>query len=113
MLNELKTKYNRVKDKCFKLNTESDFYNQTITVFLTIKKVLEKQNKFTVSYYESQLKKMNPAFGEKNSNGSDNNNGLRMTNSSNSSKRNLFQKKSKQDFDDINDQRPDELKNGI
>ena len=51
-LEEYKQKYQRVKDKCFKLNKESEFYNQLITVFLTIKKILEKQNKFTAQLLE-------------------------------------------------------------
>lgn len=51
-LDEIKIKYNRVKEKCFKLNKESEFYNQLITVFLTIKKILEKQMKFTKMLYD-------------------------------------------------------------
>ena len=50
--NELKIKYNKVKDKCFKLNKENDFYNQAVTLFLTVKKILEKKNKFTTILYK-------------------------------------------------------------
>ena len=42
----------KMKDKCINLNRENDFYNQTITVFLTIKRVLEKKNKFTTILYK-------------------------------------------------------------
>jgi len=54
----LKGKYLKVKEKCFKLNKENDFYNQAITVFLTIKKVLEKQIKFTQMFNRTTIKSM-------------------------------------------------------
>lgn len=55
---------------------------------------------------------MSPAFGEKKSIGMDNNGSIRNTNTS-ASKRNLFSKKQHQEVDEINDQRPEELKTGI
>ena len=101
---DMKNKYNRVKEKCWKLNQENDFYNQTITVFITIKKVLEKQVKFTNLLYEYQVNNQMPKDIQL-----DHNFGFeeRLPSARSSTKRNIFDKKS---FKNEGDQAPEELK---
>lgn len=106
---DLKNKYNRVKEKCWKLNQENDFYNQTITVFITIKKVLEKQVKFTNLLYECSINNQMPRDIQL-----DQNFGYeeRLPSArSSASKRNIFEKKGLAKNED--EQAPEELKQGI
>ena len=101
----MKNKYNRVKEKCWKLNQENDFYNQTITVFLTIKKVLEKQVKFTNLLYHHTIKQPKDIQLDQNFGFEE-----RLPSSRSSTKRNIFEKKSQKNEVD---QTPEELKQGI
>jgi hypothetical protein len=41
--NVYEEKYKKIKEKCLKFQKENEFYNQVISVLLTIKKVVEKE----------------------------------------------------------------------
>lgn len=45
-------KYAKLKDKCYKLSKENDFYNQVIALLLTIKKVTEKELSYATAIME-------------------------------------------------------------
>ena len=51
---QLKSKYDKVKEKCFTLNVENDFYNKCMSVFMVIKKVLLKQNGYLTQAVQQQ-----------------------------------------------------------
>lgn len=46
LLGELEGKLQRKRDRIRKLERENNFYHQTTTIFLTIKKVMEKEKQF-------------------------------------------------------------------
>jgi len=51
---ELQEKMRKTKQKKKALNVENNFYHQTTTVFLTIKKIIDKEKKFCFMYAEEQ-----------------------------------------------------------
>ena len=53
-MQEQRLKCNRLKEKCIQLNKENEFYNQAMTIFMTIKKVLSKQNTYLMVCIERE-----------------------------------------------------------